>query len=73
MATRAARLALRYASEAMGARVAVIKILSGNAASMGVARRLGAVQTGTEPSDAGGTFIVHQLRLTADRAIHAES
>ena len=57
VATQAARVALRYAAE-LGATTAVIKVLEGNDASIGVARRLGAVESGTERSDAGGTFIV---------------
>ena len=65
VATRAARLALRYAAEAMGATTAVIKVLEGNAASTAVARRLGALESGSAPSDGGGTFIVYRLDLAA--------
>jgi RimJ/RimL family protein N-acetyltransferase len=54
IATRASRLALRYAAGEMGATIALIKILEGNSASLGVARRLGAVECGRAPSDAGG-------------------
>src|SRR5688500_2847237 len=43
IASRAARLALQYAAREMGATEAVIKILEGNAGSLGVARRLGAI------------------------------
>jgi len=63
VATRASRLALKYAADAMGATVAVIKILDGNHISEGVARRLGAVAAGTAESDAGGTYIVFRLAL----------
>jgi RimJ/RimL family protein N-acetyltransferase len=64
IATRAARLALDHAAAEMGARAAVIKVLEGNLASLGVARRLGAVEVGRTPSDAGGTFVVFRLELT---------
>ena len=64
IATRAARLALDHAAAEMGARAAVIKVLEGNLASLGVARRLSAAETGRTPSDAGGTFIVFRLELT---------
>jgi RimJ/RimL family protein N-acetyltransferase len=63
-ATRASRLALSYASDALGATAAVIKVLEGNAASLGVARKLGAVEVGSEPSEAGGRFIVLRLALS---------
>lgn len=63
LATRAGKLALRYAADVMGATAAVIKVLEGNAASIAVARRLGAMQVGTAPSDAGGTFMVYRLAL----------
>jgi len=64
IATRASRLALSYGSHAVGATAAVIKVLEGNAASLGVARALGAVEVGSEPSDAGGRFIVLRLALS---------
>ncbi len=63
IATRASKLALDHAARELGARTAVIKILEGNAASRGVARRLDANEDGTEPSEAGGTYIVHRCRL----------
>jgi RimJ/RimL family protein N-acetyltransferase len=63
VATRAAMLALAYAVAEMGARVAVIKILDGNVASLSVARRLGAVRAGTEMSERGGTFVVLRCEL----------
>ena len=63
--TRASRLVLAYGSRVLGATTAVIKVLEGNVASLGVARKLGAVEVGSEPSEAGGRFIVHQLVLTA--------
>jgi RimJ/RimL family protein N-acetyltransferase len=65
IATTAAMLALAYAVADMGARVAVIKILEGNVASFGVARRLGAVRAGTETSERGGTFVVLRCELGA--------
>jgi RimJ/RimL family protein N-acetyltransferase len=69
IATRAAMLALAYAIAEMGARVALLKILDGNVASLGVARRLGAVRAGTEMSERGGTFVVLRCELTGrDRA-----
>jgi RimJ/RimL family protein N-acetyltransferase len=64
LATRSARLALRYAAEVMGATAAVMKVLEANVASTAVARRLGAVENGTAPSDAGDTFLVYRLALT---------
>jgi hypothetical protein len=39
-------------------------VLDGNTASLGVARKLGAVEVGSEPSDAGGRFIVLRLALS---------
>jgi RimJ/RimL family protein N-acetyltransferase len=63
LATRASRLALDYAAQALGASCAVIKILEGNEASLGVARNLGAELVGHEPSDAGGRFVVFHLPL----------
>jgi RimJ/RimL family protein N-acetyltransferase len=62
-ATRASRLALEYAGRVLGASSAVIKILDGNVASLGVARSLGAEAAGEERSDAGGRFIVFSLPL----------
>jgi RimJ/RimL family protein N-acetyltransferase len=59
----AALLALAYAAKFMGARAAVIKMLSENLASAGLARKLGAVSVGDEPSDVGGTFNVFTLPL----------
>jgi RimJ/RimL family protein N-acetyltransferase len=64
-ATRASRLALRYAVSSMGSRVAILKILEGNEASLGVARKLGAMASGTEPSERGGTFLVFRRDLSA--------
>ncbi|MFM7686648.1 MAG: GNAT family N-acetyltransferase [Actinomycetota bacterium] len=62
-ATRAAKLALDYATEVLGAATAVIKVLEGNQASLAVAKRLGATVIGTSPSDTDGTFVVHRLTL----------
>jgi RimJ/RimL family protein N-acetyltransferase len=64
LATRAARLALGYAAAEMGARATVLRILEGNGASLGVARGLGAVEAGREPSERGGTFVVLRLDLS---------
>ena len=61
-------LALGYAAAEMGARVAILRILEGNEASLGVARRLGAVESGREPSERGGTFVVLRLDLTGGGA-----
>jgi RimJ/RimL family protein N-acetyltransferase len=63
LATRASRLALDYAGRVLGVSSAVIKILDGNEASLGVARNLGAEMIGHEPSDSGGRFIVFCLPL----------
>jgi RimJ/RimL family protein N-acetyltransferase len=63
LATRASRLALDYAAQVLGASSAVIKILDGNNASLGVARNLGAEMVGHEASDAGGRLIVFRLPL----------
>jgi RimJ/RimL family protein N-acetyltransferase len=63
IATRACELALDYASTAMDASRAVIKIVDGNDASLAVARHLGAQPAGTTPSDAGGTFLVFHRSL----------
>jgi hypothetical protein len=46
-----------------GASSAVIKILDGNTASLGVANNLGAEIVGVELSDAGGQLIVFDLPL----------
>jgi RimJ/RimL family protein N-acetyltransferase len=66
-ATRASQLALEYAAQGLGATSAVIKVLDGNAASLGVARSLGAEVVGHEPSDAGGRFVVFRLPLPVSR------
>ena len=68
IATRAAALGLEYAATAMAAKRAVIKVLEGNAASLAVARRLGAREVGTTPSDAGGTFVVFHRALDRESA-----
>jgi RimJ/RimL family protein N-acetyltransferase len=62
--TRASRLALSYGRRALGATTAVIKVLEGNAASLGVARKLGAVEVASESSESGGRFIVLRLTLS---------
>lgn len=63
IATRAATLALGYAANEMGAETAIVKVLEGNRASFGVVRRLGAVEIGMQPSDAGGSFVVFRCDL----------
>jgi RimJ/RimL family protein N-acetyltransferase len=62
-ASRAARLALGYAARELRAPQVTIRVLSDNAASLGVARRLGAERIGSAPSDAGGTHVLFRLRL----------
>jgi RimJ/RimL family protein N-acetyltransferase len=63
VASGAALLALRYAVRSMGAKTAVIKMLRDNLASVNLAKGLGAVYVGDEPSDAGRTFNVSTLSL----------
>jgi RimJ/RimL family protein N-acetyltransferase len=63
VATRAARLAFGYARRELDASNAVIKVLEGNVASLGVARELGAVEAGRETSEAGGSLIVFRVKL----------
>jgi RimJ/RimL family protein N-acetyltransferase len=73
IATRAAELAVTYAADVMRASRAVIKVLDGNVASLGVARNLRARWVGTAPSDAGGTFLVFHRDLVpggADNTVH---
>lgn len=66
-ATRAAKLALDYANETLGAVTAVIGVVEDNQASLAVAKRLGATVIGTSPSDADGAFVVHRLALDRQR------
>ena len=54
-------MALTYASDAMNARVVIIKMLPGNEASVRLARSLGARWIRQEPSDSGATFDVYEL------------
>jgi RimJ/RimL family protein N-acetyltransferase len=65
IATRACRLALAYAASAMNGRTAVIRVLQGNAASIAVARNLGATVTGIEVTKAGNLSIVLRLDLAS--------
>jgi len=67
LARRAAELALRYAANEMNLRTAIIKVLEGNEASLGVARSLGAVECGSAPSAGGGSFVVFRLDLIQAR------
>jgi len=64
-ATRACALALAFAVRSMGATRAIVKVLDWNEASLAVARRLGARPIGSEPSEAGGTFVVFHRDLVA--------
>jgi RimJ/RimL family protein N-acetyltransferase len=65
IATRACRLALSHAANEMTGRVAVITVLAGNDASLGVARKLGASVTNEHTSQDGKATIVLRLDLTA--------
>lgn len=62
-AFRASQLALEYARTTMGAKNAVIKVLSGNEPSRNLAIALGALYVGDEPSESGATFRVYRLSL----------
>ena len=62
-ATRAARLALDYARDALGARAAVIEALTDNTASLGVARALGATYTGETTKPTGSRYAAFRLPL----------
>jgi RimJ/RimL family protein N-acetyltransferase len=63
IATRACRLALAYAASAMDYRIATVKVLQGDAASIALAHRLGAAVTGIEVTEAGAITIVLRLDL----------
>jgi RimJ/RimL family protein N-acetyltransferase len=63
IATRACRLALAYAAQAMDCRAAIFKVPQGNAASIALARRLGATVTGIEMTGAGDLTTVLRLDL----------
>lgn len=67
IATRACRLALAYAAAAMECRTAIVKVLQGDAASIALARRLGAAVTGMEVSEAGAISIVLRMDLESGR------
>jgi RimJ/RimL family protein N-acetyltransferase len=67
IATRACRLALAYAADAMGGRTAIFKVLQGNAAAIALARRLGATVSGIEMSEAGDLTTVLRLGLELRR------
>lgn len=58
IAKEAVALAIDYAATRLRASSVVIKALRENAASLGVARAVGATFVGEEPSDAGGIFRV---------------
>jgi len=64
-AVRASRLLVAWAAAHLDVREVEIKVLEGNAASLAVAARLGAVRVGTRRSPSGATFVVHRLRPTA--------
>lgn len=61
IAVQACRLVVDYAAREMGAERVIVKMLAGNAASIAVARQLGATFVGTGPSDAGGTFLINAI------------
>lgn len=63
IAKSASLMALKYGSEEMRARVAIIKMLPENEASVRFARSLGAQWIRQEPSDAGATFDVYELAI----------
>ena len=67
IATRACRLALAYAAAVMECRAAMFKMRQGNAASIAVARKLGAAVTGMEVTEAGNISLVLQLALESTR------
>lgn len=69
LASQAARLALDYAANELNAACVLVRILPDNAASLGVARRLGAERVGTEPSPGGAAYAVFRIDLEprADR------
>jgi RimJ/RimL family protein N-acetyltransferase len=62
-ATGAARLALDYARDELGARAAVIEALTDNTASLGVARSLGATYTGETRKPTGSRYATFTLPL----------
>ena len=62
-ASRAARFAIGYAAKEMKASHVFLRVLPYNAASLGVARRLGAELIGTAPSPGGATYLVFRLNL----------
>lgn len=66
IATRACRLALAHAVAAMDCRAAMIKVRKGNAASLAVARKLGATVTGLEVTETGDLSIVLRLDLASN-------
>jgi RimJ/RimL family protein N-acetyltransferase len=63
IATRACRLALAHAAGVMGCRNAVVKVRQGNAASLAVARKLGATVSGMEVTEGGDISVVLRLAL----------
>ena len=63
IAVEASRLALDYAVREMGATHALIKMAEENEISLAVARRLGAIPIGKDPSDPGRSFLVTRLDL----------
>lgn len=65
IAVEASKLAIDYAAREMGTKRVFVKMLQENDVSLAVARRLGARPSGTGPSDAGGTFLIHVIDLTS--------
>lgn len=72
IATRAALLALGFAASEMGLSRAVVQVHEDNAASLGVARHLGAVPVGTQPFAGGGSEILHHVGLAELAAFDAK-
>jgi hypothetical protein len=61
-------VALRYAHGSLASIVAVIKVLEGNVASLGVAHKLGAFESGRELSGAGREMVVLRVALGNEEA-----
>jgi RimJ/RimL family protein N-acetyltransferase len=65
-ATSAARAAIAYAFDVLGATEISLEILQGNAASRRVAQKLGARWVGLSPSHAGSTFDRWRIDASSD-------
>ena len=64
---------MHYAVDTLGAKVAIIKELPGNEASLMLAKALGADYSGEEPSDATDVFSALKINLAASGAIGLRS